>query len=226
MFSANPRETPNGNHLMAQWDIPRDIEDVPRCMAFDEATGIAVVGMHSGRLLVADAGYWVPPPPAPDDDSDSSVEGSDVSLSEWNGLGIHPSPKLWPRISSNPVFFYPKPLSTSEYPTQLPTGWFTDLETFYPFANHQDYYGSIPWMVRELAGIPSDSRCILFCSVDIDNLDGSNNAVIELDVKFGNGGNLLLLVWSSEDLLDFSLYQLRPGATKEMVFGNIQRGKS
>ncbi|KAG8908859.1 hypothetical protein FRC01_007242 [Tulasnella sp. 417] len=211
---------------MAQWNIPRDMEDVPRCTAFDEATGIAVVGMHSGRLLVADAGSWVPPPPAPDDDSDSSAEGSDVSLLEWCGLGIHPFPKLWPRISSNPVFFYPKPLSRSEYPAQLPKGWFTDIEAFYPFANHPDYYGSIPWMVREVAGIPSGSRCIMFRSSDIDNPHGSNIALIELDAEVGNGGNLLLLGWSSEDPFVFSLYQLRPGVTKEMVIGRIQRGES
>ncbi|KIO20848.1 hypothetical protein M407DRAFT_29512 [Tulasnella calospora MUT 4182] len=87
MYFADPREThrseggsPNLNRIMAQWEIPRDIDDVPRCAAFDEATGIVVVEMHSGRLLVADAGSWMPPLPAPDNNSDSS-EGSAISQS-------------------------------------------------------------------------------------------------------------------------------------------------
>ncbi|KAG8887590.1 hypothetical protein FRC00_000365, partial [Tulasnella sp. 408] len=191
MYFADPREaylsdseedTLNLGHVMAKWKIPRDIEDVPRCATFDEATGIAVVGMHSGRILVADAAMWVPPPPVPGDESDSSVY-SVASPSGCKSLGIHPSPKLWPRISSNPAIFDPTPLSTSEYPAQLAPGWFTDLEAFYPFANHPEYYGSIPWMVRELADIPSESRCIIFSSATIDPNFPANNAVIELEVK-------------------------------------------
>lgn len=80
-------------------------------------------------------------------------------------------------------------------------------------------------MVRELAGIPSESRCIIFSSATINPNFPANNAVIELKVKVGNGGNLLLLTWSSESPLDFLLYRFRPDVTKDMVIRGIQKGE-
>ncbi|KAG8894705.1 hypothetical protein FRC01_012803, partial [Tulasnella sp. 417] len=234
MFFADPEETPasenstvNRGHCLAKWKIPRDIKDLPRCTAFDEATGIAVVGTHSGRLLVADAGNWVPPPvPNWERGSDSARECPDDSSSELDSGHIHPSPKRWPRIGSNPALFMPKDLPKSEYPDQLAPGWFTELEKWYPFANHPNYYGSIPWMVQEVAGIPSGSQCILFSSSDINYEFGSNTALIELDLAVGNGSKLLALQWSGEDPLDFWLYQLRSEATKEMVIQKVKEGRS
>lgn len=173
--------------------------------------------MHSGRLFIADAGCRDPPPPAP---VDESLEGSELDFP-----GIRRSPMRWPRLGSNPAIFKPKNVSKLDYPAELAPAWFQDPEIWYPFTNHPDYYGSIPWMVREVAGIPSGSRCFVFSSKAINYELGSNIAVIELDVEVDKGGNLLILLWSGEEPLDFRLYQLRPEVTKETVIQKIKIGK-
>lgn len=57
----------NYGPLLASWKFFDDMEDIARCAAFDEATGIVVVGMHSGKMLVGDAGDSVPPSLTPEE---------------------------------------------------------------------------------------------------------------------------------------------------------------
>ncbi|KAG8914586.1 hypothetical protein FRC00_012286, partial [Tulasnella sp. 408] len=89
MRFADERRLPNGardmrhgsdaNHdrVMAIWSLPPGTEDIARCLAFDEATGIAVVGMASGRVLISDAGSAVLPSVPSDSDDDREEDWID-----------------------------------------------------------------------------------------------------------------------------------------------------
>ncbi|KAG8914227.1 hypothetical protein FRC00_000413, partial [Tulasnella sp. 408] len=62
---------------MAIWSLPPETDDIARCLAFDEATGIAVVGMASGKVLISDAGSAVLPSVPSNTDEDSEEDWID-----------------------------------------------------------------------------------------------------------------------------------------------------
>lgn len=135
----------------------------------------------------------------------------------------YPEFKKWRGRTNNPALDEPTIPSGLVPPAEVIPGWFSDVESYYPFANHPDYYRSIPWLIRHAAGIPFRSRCILVASEDIIWEDGRNSAVIEVEVEFGAGGKLLYLVWGR--LNDgYLLYKFRPEVTSDNVLDYLSKG--
>ncbi|KAG9042015.1 hypothetical protein FS837_011447 [Tulasnella sp. UAMH 9824] len=215
----NTRNGSDANHdrVMAIWSLPLEFEDLARCLAFDEATGIAVVGMASGRVLISDAGSAVLPSIPSDTDDDSEQDWINFEK-EFSRKRSHdppyPESKKWRGRANNPALDEPTKLSGLVPPVEIIPGWISDVESYYPFANHPDYYRSIPWLIRHAAGIPFRSRCILVSSEDIIWETGRNSAIIEVEVEFGAGGKLLNLVWR-EPGDGYLLYKFRPEVTRD-----------
>ncbi|KAG8944567.1 hypothetical protein FRC04_001690 [Tulasnella sp. 424] len=199
--------------LLANWRFSDDVEDIPRCAAFDEATGIVVVGMHSGKILVGDAGDSVPPPLTPEEHAEWKTRWLDYPEPKYTSNPPHPSPKRWPGLASIPGYTKPKNVPEPGSAYEVAPGWFCEVERFYPGINQPDAWGGIPWHVQELAGIPSGARCVLVSSNDLCGKledDSSVMAVIELDAEAegrSSRGGLLLLSWDATDPVEPGLYK-------------------
>lgn len=211
---------------MASWELPDDGEDIPRFAAFDEATGIVAVGMHSGRILVADAGDSVLPPPTPEEDAKWATKYRYYRRHPPTSHPPHPSPKRWPSMANNPAFEKPEhllPDSIAQY--QVAPGWFREPELFYPSFNRPDAFGGVPWLIQELTGIPSDAKCVLISSRDINEELWEDAAVIELlDPEIEKEERLLLFAWGVHDPVEPELLRFKPEVTEESLIDSLKQG--
>ncbi|KIO18200.1 hypothetical protein M407DRAFT_32141 [Tulasnella calospora MUT 4182] len=224
--STDRKDGPDVNfcRTLAIWRMPLELGDIPRCIAFDEATGIVVVGMASGKLLVADAGEMVLPSPLPQSDLDQDDHDFDSPYMRLKQAqsSPHPSSKEWLGLARNPGMHKPRKIKSPDLATEGAPGWTRDVESYYPFANHPSYYLSIPWVIRDLAGIPFDARCIMVSSKKIDSIKGKNAAIIEVEVEFGIGGKLLLMLWDED--LDWDLFKFRSLITSDNIVEYLKNG--
>ncbi|KIO15638.1 hypothetical protein M407DRAFT_34779, partial [Tulasnella calospora MUT 4182] len=218
------RRDVNDCRTLAIWRMPLEFGDIPRCIAFDEATGIVVVGMASGKLLVADAGEMVLPSPLPQSDLDEDDDDFDSPYMRLNPAqsSPHPSSKEWLGLACNPAMHKPQKIKLPDLAAEGAPGWTGDVESYYPFANHPSYYLSIPWLIRDLAGIPFDARCVMVSSQKIDPIKGENAAIIEVEVEFGIGGRLLLMLW--DELLDWELFKFQPLVSSDNIVEYLKNG--
>ncbi|KAG9019371.1 hypothetical protein FRB90_003475 [Tulasnella sp. 427] len=213
----------NSDQEFAVWMIPCGLEDIPRCVSLDEATGIVVVGMASGQVLVADAGASVLPSPT----TEPVME--DRSQYDWDfspdpSLEIpenppHPSAKQWEGFANNPAMHDPLDIDLPD--GEVAPGWSQDVDSYYPSVNEKDYYYSIPWLIRDLAGIPSGARCILVSTEPDVDLYG---AFIELNVEVWGGGRYFLL---TSDIYehDWDLYKCRRDITANNIVEHLRAGR-
>ncbi|KAG9041323.1 hypothetical protein FS837_012413, partial [Tulasnella sp. UAMH 9824] len=220
------RSNPNHGRALASWELPDDMEDIVRFVAFDEATGIVAVGMHSGRILVADAGDAVLPSPSPEEDTRWATK----HLHDWQrkpptSQPLHPSPRRWPNVASNPAFTKPKSLPDSTAQYAIAPGWFREPDRFYPSINQRDAFVGVPWLIQELAGIPVDARCVLVSSRDLNEEFGEDVAIIELvDPSREEGRRLLLFAWGVHDPIEPELLGFKNEVTEENLIDSLRRG--
>lgn len=101
-------------------------------------------------------------------------------------------------------------------------GWTREVERYYPRANDPNCYLSIPWLIHDMAGIPFDARCIMVSSTHFDPTKGENAAIIEVEVEFGLGGKLLLLLF--DEGLGWNLFKFRPLVTSNNIVNYLRNG--
>lgn len=140
-----------GCHTLICWKIPDSDIDVPRpgCIAFDEAVGICVVGMGSGRIWIGDA---VP-----------SGEMKKTIIPSIPNHVPHPDPR-WPKLPS--FYFWDKiyngPHPDSSIRDEVVPGWSTAIDYYVPWRNELETYGGVNWFVENVMGIPGPARTVLF----------------------------------------------------------------
>ncbi|KAG8945520.1 hypothetical protein FRC04_000723 [Tulasnella sp. 424] len=140
-----------GAHTLVSWMFP-DIEfDLPRprCVAFDEAAGVCVTGMGSGRIWIGDA---VP-----------RWEMKKVDVPSIPNQMPHPDPR-WPQLPS--FYFWDRgyrgPHSDTDLVGEVAPGWSTAVDYYIPWRNEPRMYGGIQWFVENVMGIPGPARTVLF----------------------------------------------------------------
>lgn len=116
----------------------------------------------------------------------------------------------------------PRKIKSPELASEGAPGWTRDVERYYPHANDPSYYLSIPWLVRDLAGIPFGARCVMVSSEQIDPIKGANAAIIEVEAEFGIGGRLLLLLWGGG--VEWQLFKFRSLVTSDNIVNYLKTG--
>ncbi|KAG8933991.1 hypothetical protein FRC01_005888 [Tulasnella sp. 417] len=158
-----PEQVRDRSHLLVSWEIPDVGVDLPRpeCMAIDEAVGICVAAMGSGRIWIGDAVPRVEP------------KALDV-VSLFPGRTPHPDPR-WPLLP--PLYFwdtfYPGPLSQSDLVDEVAPGWSTAVDHYWPWRNNPEAYGGILWFVEHFMGIPGPARSCLFSAEALFETSGA-----------------------------------------------------
>lgn len=240
------RSNPNHGRALASWELPDEVEDIARFLAFDEVTGIVAVGMHSGRILVADAGDSVLPPPSPEEDAKWATKHLYSrrrvgSITRWWTITIlpnpiycqkppashplHPSPRRWPKVASNPAFTKPESLPDFTAQYEVAPGWFREPDRFYPSINQPDAFGGVPWLIQELAGIPAGARCVLVSSRDLSEEFGEDAVIVELvDPEREGGRRLLLCAWGVHDPIEPELLDCKQEVTEQTLIDSLRRG--
>ncbi|KAG8935171.1 hypothetical protein FRC01_007404 [Tulasnella sp. 417] len=142
---------PNRSHTLVSWKIPDSEIDLPRpnCVAIDEAVGICIAGMGSGRIWIGDA---VP-----------GAKPKRFDLAPLPGRMPHPDPR-WPLLPPSYFWdtFHPGPLSPSDPVDEVVPGWSTAVDHYWPWRNNPEAYGGILWFVEHFMGIPGPARSCLF----------------------------------------------------------------
>ncbi|KIO19076.1 hypothetical protein M407DRAFT_31258 [Tulasnella calospora MUT 4182] len=131
----------SSSHTLAIWRMPLEFGDIPRCIAFDEVTGIVVVGMASGKLLVADAGEMVLLSPLPQSDLDQDDHDFDspyMCLKQAQS-SPHPSSKQWLGLACNPGMHKPRKIKSPDLAADGAPGWTQDVESWDSFRRTLHY---------------------------------------------------------------------------------------
>ncbi|KIO32624.1 hypothetical protein M407DRAFT_18388 [Tulasnella calospora MUT 4182] len=148
-----PERGPDRSHTLVAWELPDFGVDLPRpdCVAIDEAVGICVAAMGSGRIWIGDA---VP-----------RTEPKTFDLVPLPGRMPHPDPR-WPLLPPSYFWdtFYPGALSQSDPIGEVIAGWSTAVDHYWPWRNNPKAYGGILWFVEHFMGIPGPARSCLFLS--------------------------------------------------------------
>ncbi|KAG8948777.1 hypothetical protein FRC00_008458, partial [Tulasnella sp. 408] len=220
------RLNPNHGRALASWELPDDMEDIACFVAFDEATGIVAVGMHSGRILVADAGDSVLPPPYPEEDAKWATKHLYSRRRKPPTLHpLPPSPRRWPKMASNPGFTKPESLPDSTAQYEVAPEWFREPDRFYPSINQPDAFAGVPWLIQELAGIPADARCVLVSWRDLNEEFGEDAAIVDVADPAREGGRrLVLCAWGVHDPIEPELLDFRHEVTEETLIDSLKRG--
>ncbi|KIO32626.1 hypothetical protein M407DRAFT_18390, partial [Tulasnella calospora MUT 4182] len=194
-----------GSHTLIRWRIPNADIDVPRpgCIAFDEAVGICVAGMGSGRIWIGDA---VP-----------SGEMKKTIIPSIPNHVPHPDPR-WPKL---PRFYfwdytYNGPHPDSSIRDEVVPGWSTAIDYYVPWRNEPETYGGVNWFVENVMGIPGPARTVLFSTklLSPKYTDSSSEFV---DVH----GQMFLLI-NQRDY--FQVQRLVDGTTLEDIVDRLKNG--
>ncbi|KAG8953327.1 hypothetical protein FRC04_002737 [Tulasnella sp. 424] len=175
------------SHTLVSWKIP-DLEvDLPRpgCLAIDEAVGICVAAMGSGRIWIGDA---VP-----------RVKPKRVDVAPLPNKTPHPDPR-WPELPLSYYWdkFYSGPLSKSDPIDEVAPGWSTAVDHYWPWRNNPQAYGGILWFAENIMGLPGPARSLLF----------STNALFESkeDImgvqEYAEIGGRLFWILTNDDLVE------------------------
>ncbi|KAG8935173.1 hypothetical protein FRC01_007406 [Tulasnella sp. 417] len=144
---------PDRSHTLVSWELPDFKIDLPRpdCIAIDEAVGICVAGMGSGRIWIGDA---IP-----------REEPKKFDLVPLPGKTPHPDPR-WPLLPPSYFWdtFYPGVLSQSDPIDEVAPGWSTAVDHYWPWRNNPKAYGGLLWFVEHFMGIPGPARSCHFCT--------------------------------------------------------------
>ncbi|KAG8935175.1 hypothetical protein FRC01_007408 [Tulasnella sp. 417] len=201
-----------GYYTLISWEIPDSQSDLPRpaCIAFDEAVGICVVGMGSGRIWIGDAV--------------GSREMKETIIPSIPNHVPHPDPR-WPKL---PRFYFWDEVYNGPHPPDSSvrdevvsggkdaSGWSTAIDYYVPWRNDPEAYGGIDWFVENVMGIPGPARTVLF-STDLLSREGYIDRPTELvDVH----GQMFLVTNHGDDLFD--VHRLVEGTTLEDVIDHLK----
>ncbi|KAG9028505.1 hypothetical protein FS837_003859 [Tulasnella sp. UAMH 9824] len=159
-----PQPGRDKGHILVAWEMPDFEVDLPRpgCVAIDEAVGICVAGMGSGRIWVGDAVPRAKPKP--------------FEVAPLHGRTPHPDPR-WPLLPPSYFWdtFYPGPLTQSDPVDEVVHGWSTAVDHYWPWRNDPKAYGGILWFVENFMGIPGPARSCLFLATALFKTSGASN---------------------------------------------------
>ncbi|KIO34662.1 hypothetical protein M407DRAFT_16630 [Tulasnella calospora MUT 4182] len=195
-----PERGRDRTHTLVSWEMPDFGVDLPRpeCVAIDEAVGICVAAMGSGRIWIGDAVPRVKPKP--------------FDVVPLLGRTPHPDP-LWPLLPPSYFWdtFYPGPLSESDPVGEVAPGWSTAVDHYWPWRNNPKAYGGILWFVEHFMGIPGPARSCLFSTKTLFNTPG----VLPSLEEFVDVNGRIFRITTSVEWVD--AYRLIDGTTIEDV---------
>ncbi|KAG8892636.1 hypothetical protein FRC00_011797, partial [Tulasnella sp. 408] len=197
------KDVDEGCYTLILWRIPDPEIDLPRpgCIAFDEALGICVAGMGSGRVWVGDA---VP-----------SRGTKKIVAPSIPDKVPHPDPR-WPKLP--PFYFWDKiyngPHPDSCIRDEVVPGWSTAIDYYVPWRNEPEAYGGVNWFVENVMGIPGPARTVLFSTVLLSQED------IDHSFEFVDVHGRMFLLTNQRDY--FGVRRLVDGTTLEDIIGRLR----
>ncbi|KIO18199.1 hypothetical protein M407DRAFT_32140 [Tulasnella calospora MUT 4182] len=120
----------------------------------------------------------------------------------------HHSSREWLDLARNPAIYKRRKIKSHDLAADVPPGWTRELSIFR--------------LIRDVAGIPFDARCIMVSSKNIDPIEGENSAIIEVEAEFSVGGRLLLL--PDDENPDWQLFRFRSPATSDNLVEYLNKG--
>ncbi|KAG8978616.1 hypothetical protein FRC05_009888 [Tulasnella sp. 425] len=178
------------SHTLVSWEIPDFEVDLPRpgCVAIDEAVGICIAAMGSGRIWIADA---VP-----------RVKPKRVDVAPLPNKTALPDPR-WPELPPSYYWdnFYsgPQPLSKSDpIIDEIAPGWSTAVDHYWPWRNNPKAYGGILWFVENVMGLPGPATSLLFST---NALFESKRDILGLHEYVDIGGKIFWVL-TNDDLVE------------------------
>ncbi|KAG8968589.1 hypothetical protein FRC05_001514 [Tulasnella sp. 425] len=204
----SPSEAIDTGHTLVSWEIPDFEVDLPRpgCLAIDEAVGICVAGMGSGRIWIGDA---VP-----------REKPKRVDVTPLPNKTALPDPR-WPELPPSYYWdkfkFYSGPLSESDPIGEVAPGWSTAVDYYWPWRNDPKAYGGMLWFVENIMGLPGPARSLLFST---SALFKSGDYVLDLHEYVDIGGKLFRVLTNDEL---WEVNSLVDGTTIDDVITNLQQ---
>ncbi|KAG8950618.1 hypothetical protein FRC04_007242 [Tulasnella sp. 424] len=197
------------SHTLVDWELPDFEVDFPRpgCVAIDEAVGICVAAMGSGRIWIGDAVPRVKP------------ERVDVTpLPKKMSL---PDPQ-WPELPPSYYWdkFYSGPLSKSDPIGEVVPGWSTAVDHYWPWRNNPKAYGGILWFVENIMGLPGPATSLLFST---NALFESERRILDLQEYVEIGGKLFWVLTTDDGWVE--VMRLVDGTTIDDVITGLRQGR-